>query len=112
PWPSIMWKTVSWQVPSFFDPSPGGTKQPKILPFPDFTRQHKILAFPHRVLLSWQPSTLTPHIFRRRNMPCQACGRNAPAKYVEFYQNIGMLVVRSLRSIKGNLCKRCIKKHF
>jgi len=45
-------------------------------------------------------------------MPCQACGRNAPTKYVEFYQNIGMLVVRSMRSVRGNLCKRCIKKYF
>ena len=45
-------------------------------------------------------------------MPCQACGRNAPTKYVEFYQNIGMLVLRSLRSIKGNLCRRCIKHYF
>jgi hypothetical protein len=45
-------------------------------------------------------------------MPCQACGRNAPTKYVEFYQNIGVLVVRSMRSVRGNLCKRCIKKYF
>ena len=44
-------------------------------------------------------------------MPCQACGRNAPTKYVEFYQNIGMLVLRSMRSVRGNLCKRCIKKY-
>jgi hypothetical protein len=45
-------------------------------------------------------------------MPCQACGRNAPTKYVEFYQNIGMLVLRSMRSVKGNLCRRCIKRYF
>jgi hypothetical protein len=44
-------------------------------------------------------------------MQCQACGRHAPTKYVEFYQNIGMLVVRSMRSIRGNLCKHCIKKY-
>ena len=29
---------------------------------------------------------------------CQACRREAPVKYVEFYQNIGMLVMRQLRS--------------
>jgi hypothetical protein len=45
-------------------------------------------------------------------MACQACGRNAPTKYVEFYQNIGMLVMRSMRTTRGNLCKRCIKKYF
>lgn len=35
-----------------------------------------------------------------------------PTKYVEFYQNIGILVMRFWRSIAGNLCKECIHKHF
>ena len=48
----------------------------------------------------------------RRGIICQACGVEAPAKYVEFYQNIGALVVRFNKSIKGDLCKRCIHKHF
>ena len=43
---------------------------------------------------------------------CQCCGLEAPTKYVEFYQNIGALVMRVHKSIKGNLCKRCIHKHF
>lgn len=43
---------------------------------------------------------------------CQCCGRNVPAKYVEYYQNIGMLVMRSMRSIKGVMCKRCSRKNF
>ena len=43
---------------------------------------------------------------------CQACRREAPTRYVEFYQNIGVLVIRFQRSIRGNLCKSCINKHF
>ena len=43
---------------------------------------------------------------------CQNCGREAPTKYVEFYQNIGALVMRFHKSVKGNLCKNCINEHF
>lgn len=43
---------------------------------------------------------------------CQSCGVEAPSKYVEFHQNIGALVVRYSKCIKGNLCKRCLHKHF
>jgi hypothetical protein len=45
-------------------------------------------------------------------MRCQTCGCEAQTKYVEFYQNIGALVMRFTSSVKGNLCKRCINKHF
>ena|SRR3989344_7957613 len=43
---------------------------------------------------------------------CQSCGIWAETKYVEFYQNIGVVVMRFHKSIKGNLCKRCINKYF
>lgn len=43
---------------------------------------------------------------------CQNCGIEAPTKYVEFYQNIGALVVRFSKSVKGELCKNCISEHF
>jgi hypothetical protein len=43
---------------------------------------------------------------------CQACGIEAPTRYVEFHQNIGALVIRFRKSVKGHLCKRCIHKHF
>ena len=43
---------------------------------------------------------------------CQVCGIEADTKYVEFYQNIGALVMRFHKSVKGNLCKRCIHKYF
>jgi len=43
---------------------------------------------------------------------CQACRIEAPTKYVEFHSNIGMLVMRHHRYVKGNLCKRCIHKNF
>jgi hypothetical protein len=45
-------------------------------------------------------------------MICQACGNEAPTKYVAFYQNIGVLVMRFSKSIKGELCKSCIHKHY
>ena len=43
---------------------------------------------------------------------CQLCGRHAPVKQVSFMQNIGMLVIRFPKSIKGWLCKRCISSCF
>src|SRR5258708_29211637 len=43
---------------------------------------------------------------------CQICGLEAPVKYVNFHQNIGMLVSRSTSDIAGNLCRRCIKRCF
>lgn len=43
---------------------------------------------------------------------CQACGVEAPTRYVEFHQNIGALLMRFHRSVKGNLCKRCIHREY
>ena len=45
-------------------------------------------------------------------MRCTACGRNAPTQYVEFYQNIGVFVMRFYKEVKGNLCKKCINHYF
>ena len=47
-----------------------------------------------------------------KKMICQLCGVEAATKYVEFYQNIGMLVMRQSRSIKDELCKKCINEYF
>jgi len=43
---------------------------------------------------------------------CQSCFTSGQTKYVEFYTNVGMLVVRRHSSIKGNLCKNCIDHYF
>jgi len=43
-------------------------------------------------------------------MICQACGVEAPTKQVEFRQNIGALIMRFHRTIKGQLCKSCVHK--
>jgi hypothetical protein len=43
---------------------------------------------------------------------CQSCGVEAPTKYVEFYHNIGLLVMRFHRTAKGHFCKRCIHGTF
>ena len=49
---------------------------------------------------------------RRRIIFCQGCGNEAPTRYVEFHQNIGALVMRFHKSVRGNLCKSCIHKRF
>ncbi len=49
------------------------------------------------------------HIF---STTCQNCGRKGQTKYVAFYWNIGMLIVRQSGSIKGYLCKECAKSYF
>ena len=46
---------------------------------------------------------------RRR---CENCGIPAETKYVEFYENVGLLVIRKHRSVKGSLCKPCIDFYF
>jgi hypothetical protein len=43
---------------------------------------------------------------------CQACQRVAPTKQVTFMQNIGALIIRFPKTIRGELCKRCISKYF
>jgi hypothetical protein len=43
---------------------------------------------------------------------CQGCGIEAPARYVEFHQNIGALLLRFSSATKGNLCKKCVHAHF
>ena len=45
-------------------------------------------------------------------MICQSCGVEAPTRHVDFYQNIGALIMRYTSRIEGNLCKSCIHKHF
>ncbi len=45
-------------------------------------------------------------------MICQNCGREAPTKYVAFYQNIGMLFMRMMYSAEGDFCKPCIHQTF
>ncbi len=48
----------------------------------------------------------------RRPMSCDLCGARRPTKYVEFYQNIGVVVLRFSKSVKGDLCKPCINQSF
>ena len=43
---------------------------------------------------------------------CESCGKVGPVGRVEFHQNIGALVVRFHKSVKGNVCPECAKKHF
>ena len=45
-------------------------------------------------------------------MICQACGFEAPTKYVAFYQNIGAIVMRFHKSVRGQLCKACVHRFF
>lgn len=43
---------------------------------------------------------------------CELCGKIGQTKYINFYQNIGLLVARRQKQIKGNLCKNCIREIF
>jgi hypothetical protein len=43
---------------------------------------------------------------------CESCGIPAETKYVEFYENIGLIFMRQHKSMKGNLCKACIDYYF
>ncbi|HET8630256.1 MAG TPA: hypothetical protein VFL91_22785 [Thermomicrobiales bacterium] len=43
---------------------------------------------------------------------CESCGAIAPTKYVRFYKNIGMLVVRQHGSVEGNFCRGCAANYF
>jgi hypothetical protein len=43
---------------------------------------------------------------------CQACGRHAPTQNVTFMQNVGLLVIRFPRTIRGFLCRTCIDQYF
>ena len=45
-------------------------------------------------------------------MRCQTCGCDAPTKYVNFHQNIGAVVMRFRKEVKGELCKNCIHSYF
>ncbi len=45
-------------------------------------------------------------------MRCESCGLETPTAKVQLYQNIGMLVMRRYRSVKGNICKPCIDNYF
>jgi len=45
-------------------------------------------------------------------MRCQSCGVQAETKYVEIHQNIGALILRFARTMRGNLCKSCISRYF
>jgi hypothetical protein len=43
---------------------------------------------------------------------CQLCGNMRQTTVVTFHRNIGMLIARQTRSLKGNLCKTCVKKNY
>jgi hypothetical protein len=43
---------------------------------------------------------------------CQNCGLEAPTKYVRFFRIIGMLILLEIKSVKGDLCKKCINEYF
>ncbi len=45
-------------------------------------------------------------------MRCQSCGDSGPTKHVVFYQNIGMVIMRSSKTVEGELCKACINQVF
>ena len=45
-------------------------------------------------------------------MECQSCFERRPTRHVVFYQNIGMVIMRSSKTVDGELCKDCINQVF
>jgi hypothetical protein len=45
-------------------------------------------------------------------MYCEACGQHPAARHVVFHQNVGLLIIRLSKSIRGDLCGGCIHKYF
>jgi hypothetical protein len=43
---------------------------------------------------------------------CQVCQRSAPTKSVMFMQNIGCIIIRFPKTLRGNLCRTCISDVF
>ena len=59
---------------------------------------------------STQASNNSQHIPPKEH--CQSCGLPVETKYVEFYENVGMIFMRQHRNVKGNFCKSCIDYYF
>jgi hypothetical protein len=69
----------------------------------------------------WAPPALphaphappAPHVAPRAFASgCDVCGCEGPTKQVTLMQNIGVLVVRFPKTLRGALCRYCIEKHF
>lgn len=43
---------------------------------------------------------------------CECCGMLSETKYIHFCENKGFIVMRSYKSVKGNLCRYCINYFF
>jgi hypothetical protein len=43
---------------------------------------------------------------------CQVCGNVRLTSPVTFQHNIGMIVLRQTRSIRGNMCKTCMRSKY
>jgi len=43
---------------------------------------------------------------------CASCGLQVPTKWVEYQQNIGMIVTRRKARVAGFLCRRCNRAYF
>jgi hypothetical protein len=65
------------------------------------------------VQLNWPTQQMQPRTVGNAYASfCENCLSQSPTRYVELYQNIGMLIMRQHRSVKGNLCRACISKYF
>ena len=64
-----------------------------------------------------RPRTTSQPALRRPDSPspagvCQSCGTAGPTQYVEFKQNVGAILLRFHRTLKGHLCARCVGEQF
>jgi len=65
--------------------------------------------------LPYKPTTnlgLNPTTTYKNTSYCENCGQQAQLRFVDFYQNIGAIVLRFHKRVKGNLCRDCVEKYF
>jgi len=58
-----------------------------------------------------KPEPNYDYLMRQAN-GCQTCGSLSQTRYIKFYKNIGMLIMRRYYFVEGKLCKSCINRYF
>ena len=43
---------------------------------------------------------------------CQLCGAAAPSRQTKLYQNVGMLIMRKMKTLDAVMCKSCVHSNY
>jgi hypothetical protein len=58
------------------------------------------------------PSAAMPGTSTALPSVCEACGAKAPTHPVTFRQNIGLVILRFPRTVRGRFCEPCVNRYF